>query len=1785
MKLIVTIVVWTLSFDLDLRTNLKSKLLIFYPLSFPKRERMQGLAQTIIADINPDEVELDKQGKLLKSYLAYDGFTAPFIEAYDHWVMTLLQAKVMRTQLRCGDGTLFFSSVTPDVPRMGINEARDRNLTYNAELYADVAYRSPIVAGQPIPEAQKLGQVSLGKIPVLIGSSLSRVYNKTEEELLEMGEDPKDPNGYVINKGTERLVLIQEKLRMNRIFVFVGDKKGGKKTQAKGALVARMTCSTVNGSTLVLLKEGKIKDVDISLHFMGKNPDGEQNAVNVISAMIMLGTYIDEQTRTVDPAQMRSNINNIVETVLQFSKNDPRWKRKVWIALQPSILRAAQLSQRGDHFELLADKMFSKESVYFKESPQVKRDRIIKGFLDELFPQIDPNAHLAARKKYEMLAMMLSRFLEVLCGLRKADDRDNWGNKRLETAAIAIERLFNTVFDLSMKLTQKSIDDKKYTKDTALKGFSHQNVITDNFTSSFNSNNWGVKGAYYKENITDILKRDNIIATYSHLRRVNTPTSRKAKQPTIRLVAMSSLGYICPVETPEGENLGIVKNLTTGCYISVERDELPIRQEILPYIQDDQDATHMAKCILNGRFLGWCNGTELRKFAVLQRRQGVFPRDTCIVLDNDDVLHLYCDGARPLRPLLIVDDGEMPLLGPNGILTPEEQVAIKRSPGRLVIDELDLWDADIPTLIRRGCVEYVDAFEQDGIKLAYDLNNLNSIRGSLEYNVNELRKAQENVAKIQRGEPVHVQIIDETGVTKESEDLLTLDQANERVREINDLIVGLQKKRPYTHCELDAQSILSISSSTIPSPQNDQGPRLVYQCLVAKTPIVMADGTVKPLEDIQDGDSVITIDPVTLQQSVSPIINHFLAPSGLRGKKVLRLTTLNGRSIVATEDHKFLTQRGWVELKDIDTATDLVSIWPSVKPLPHTTEHNLVLGYSDFKEHLTQIGIKESLIDKHCDELTLLDLLQLHSDSPQLPLIARIAGFCLADGSISVKDGGGASNSYYFGTKYDAELFQADIMSLGFPEHKISECEGTVTDPETGREATHHIWVIHANTSFASLLLALGIMYGKRTLKPSNPVPEWVMNGSPLVKREFLAGFQGGDGCRMRWNKNKNRVKGCNFIIAWTSQQKCEQHVQSLIGFMEQIRTLFIEFGLEMKPLLVERYLHTPDRIIVGVKMTDVGTNLLKYVDTIGYRYATTKSTVTAHVAEYLRYREMKVAEIDKLKAEVWALYDNGMRQCDIRRTLGLRETQVNNYIRRRDASSTQIPRDALGMEEWANLTKASVNCVFMPVATITVEPHCIVGDFTTESPNHSFIAGDGFVTHNCTMAKQSLGIPGSNYQNRFDTTTKMLAFPTKPLFTPQIDSEIGLSELPVGQMAVIAIKTHKGANQEDSFNFNEAAIQRGFFRMIKYIVKKTTLKKTPEIEEMFEIPKFNPTDAERYANILKDGTPRVGAILRQNDCVIGKVVRIKSDNTKENASMYIGLSEEGIVDRVLKTTTDEGMLTIKVRIRQVRTPIVGDKFAPRHAQKGTIGILEKEHEMPFVKEGPNEGLVPSILINPHSIPSRMTIAMLIEIAQSRISTMTGRRLNATAFHSYSLDQVMATLKQFGFDQYSNEKMISGITGKEITTEIFMGECYYQALRHHVKDKIQMRSRGAVNPTTHQPVGGRIRRGGLRFGEMERDSLISHGASALLRERLSDVSDAYKAVYCKMCGTIAITDVDNKVYKCRYCGPASTDFGIVVIPYAFKLLVHLLWGADYNLRLLLSSLPEGEEEEEGKAEL
>ena len=273
-------------------------------------------------------------------------------------------------------------------------------------------------------------------------------------------------------------------------------------------------------------------------------------------------------------------------------------------------------------------------------------------------------------------------------------------------------------------------------------------------------------------------------------------------------------------------------------------------------------------------------------------------------------------------------------------------------------------------------------------------------------------------------------------------------------------------------------------------------------------------------------------------------------------------------------------------------------------------------------------------------------------------------------------------------------------------------------------------------------------------------------------------------------------------------------------------------------------------------------------------------------------------------------------------------------------------------------------------------------------------------------------------------------------------------------------------------------------------------------------------------------------------------------------------------------TKNTHGYEVAYVRIRQVRRPQLGDKVASRSAQKSTIGLILPEVDMPFTagRKDPETGEIigggirPDIILNPHAIPSRMTIGKLIEIVASKLGALSGERINASAFKNFDIEGMKRNLKMYGFQEYGEETMYNGMTGKPFPSQIFIGPCYYQALRHQIADKIQMRGYGQVESDTRQPRGGRKNRGGLRFGEMERDALISHGASNLVKERLCISSDAFTMTYCKNCANIAIHDMEGTGFACNTCGDKG-QFGKCTTPYSFKLFQQLLSAVHINVKL------------------
>ena len=329
--------------------------------------------------------------------------------------------------------------------------------------------------------------------------------------------------------------------------------------------------------------------------------------------------------------------------------------------------------------------------------------------------------------------------------------------------------------------------------------------------------------------------------------------------------------------------------------------------------------------------------------------------------------------------------------------------------------------------------------------------------------------------------------------------------------------------------------------------------------------------------------------------------------------------------------------------------------------------------------------------------------------------------------------------------------------------------------------------------------------------------------------------------------------------------------------------------------------------------------------------------------------------------------------------------------------------------------------------------------------------------------------------------------------------------------------------------------------------------------EEKFCIPDKKTCSGMKYAsydNLDTNGIVKIGSKVGPNDVLIGKISPIVSNNglNKSNIkfkdnSTCMRHNESGIVDKIVITKNQDGYKFCKVKIRSTRVPEIGDKLASRSGQKGTIGMVYKHEDMPFTKDG----ITPDVIMNPHAIPSRMTVSQIIETIMGKIGSLKGKRFDATPFNNkFNVKNLVQELHELGFHKSGKEILYNGQTGEQMETMIFIGPVYYQRLKHMVQDKIHSRAKGPVQNLTRQPAEGRSRDGGLRLGEMEVDCLYAHGTSAFLKERTYDCSDPYEVFICNSCGLFSSVNENTKKYECKSCNNYS-DFSKVKLPYASKL--------------------------------
>ena len=440
---------------------------------------------------------------------------------------------------------------------------------------------------------------------------------------------------------------------------------------------------------------------------------------------------------------------------------------------------------------------------------------------------------------------------------------------------------------------------------------------------------------------------------------------------------------------------------------------------------------------------------------------------------------------------------------------------------------------------------------------------------------------------------------------------------------------------------------------------------------------------------------------------------------------------------------------------------------------------------------------------------------------------------------------------------------------------------------------------------------------------------------------------------------------------------------------------------------------------------------------------------------------------------------------------------------------------------------------------------------------------------------RQGCSLYALNFLNRLDTNMNLLHYPQRPLvrsFTQDIFGDLMVG----GQNVTIAVMNFEGYNVEDAIVVNKASLDRGYARITHYRPYTTEkLRYSGGQVDRIGIPDKDIqgyTVEEDYRFLEDDGITYPEVDIHGGDVIVGKtspprfLSKLESfsaiANTRKDTSVRVKFGETGTVSKVLLTESEDGNPLIRMEVRDTRIPIIGDKFSNRHGQKGVIGMVANSEDVPFTASG----IQPDIIFSPFGISKRMTVCQILEILGGKVAALAGRTIDGTSFDSESAEELRAELKKLGFREDGTETVYDGRTGMEYEAKIFVGSIYYLKLKYQASDKLQARARGRVALLTRQPTAGKAVEGGLRFGEMEKETLIGHGASLLMKERFD--SDKTIVHVCNRCGDLAMHDYYKDKISCLACGE-KVKASPIEMSYAFKLFLDELKSMGMRPKLTL----------------
>ena len=1538
-------------------------------------------------------------------------------------------------------------------------EAKIRNFTYASSMTVDVhikyIVRNTENMDTPKIIEKTLPKINIGKMPIMVKSSICVLTQNKHLQPSFTGECKMDCGGYFIIKGSEKTVLGQERAAENRVYCFDGKNTTKWNWFAEIKSIPDYKC---------------ISPKQIEMMIASKN-NGFGNGIYVTVPRIKQPIELFVLFRALGIISDKQICQYILLDI-EEDKNGDLLK-----CLQASIIDANKYLTQEDAIRHITSFVAYTPFNMDRESGLLKkREFALEVLNNDLFPHCQ-----TMTQKIYMLGYMCKKLIQTSLGWIPCDDRDSYLNKRIELTGTLLNNLFRNYFNKLVKEMQKQVvreinngswrsteDYENIINMTNIYKIMKSTTIENGITRALSTGDFSIKQANSsKVGVAQVLNRLTYVASLSHLRRINTPLEKSGELIAPRKLHNTTFGFLCPAETPEGQSIGIVKNISYMGHITIPTNSSSLYEYVKSYVQPvdntlPSDLYNKVKVFINGCWVGVSeNPIELYNEMKNKKYKGIINIYTSIIFDYKLMEIRICnDGGRLTRPVLRVRDNKALL--------------DHRIIDRLKKKEITWNDLLTSCKIEESIVEYIDPEEQN-----YSLIAMKAKHGYIQ---------------------------------------------------------DINQKINYSHCEIHPSTIFGVLASCIPFPEHNQAPRNTYQCLDVNEFVWMSDGRKICIKDVKIGDKVLTFHPETFVVTETTVKNHFIRENEY---PVHKISTISDREIIATEDHKFMTNLGWKTVSDmINNKSIKIGITMQNYTVENTIIDNkkLILSEEMFIEKMRNLQIDETnnrntnKIFKYVESLKKHGLLPLYNDNNKLLLLARIIGFLYADGSINVYNKKSHNNKYNykniqcsfdFGQKNDAIQFQNDISKCGFNPVKIMEGTRSFVHVDSDRIQTHHTFSCIHNGELPALLLALDVSFGKKTETIRNPISEWIMENIEY-SRQFVKGFQGGDGCKIRCaytvdKRTRTRTVRESIRIQETSQQINPAYQDSLIHFMNQCVSILNKLNIVTTPQLrIENI--SDKRVKISYTINSNPENLIKYYENVGYAYAETKNNHSFVLIEYLKAKR-------------------------------------NNL--------------SLNLNEWISYVQVNNGFCFIPITNITVQTDRLISDIEVDSDNHSFIAGNGFASSNCAMAKQAIGVYATNYDHRMDKTAYVLSYPTRPLVETRVMNFIHLNQIPSGCQIHVAIMTHTGYNQEDSVLVNKGSIDRGLFMATIYHTEKDEDKNIIRDEIIRCKPDKTKTKGIKFGNYDKlnnQGFIPENSLVENRDVIIAKIIPIKenrNDPTKvikyEDQSKTFRTTEETYIDKNYTGRNGDGYNFAKVRVRILRKPTYGDKFSSRHGQKGTCGNIIPECDMPFTKDG----LRPDIIINPHAIPSRMTIAQLKETLLGKVLLELGMFGDGTSFGDLDVKTIIQELQKLGYESYGNEVMYNGLTGEQLETSIFIGPVFYQRLKHMVSDKQHSRAIGPMVNLTRQPAEGRSRDGGFRIGEMERDVMIAHGMSKFCKERLYDVSDKYSVHVCKKCGMIASYNDGNKnskyanadfsIHHCNTCNN-MTDFAKVNIPYAYKLL-------------------------------